>query len=41
VTAGALTRLHDNVADFIDRTDNLPPRAGRSKPGETGCASER
>jgi carboxypeptidase C (cathepsin A) len=41
VTADALTRLHDNVADFIDRTDNLPPRAGRSKPGETGCASEQ
>jgi carboxypeptidase C (cathepsin A) len=41
VTPGALARLHDNVADFIDRTDNLPPRANRSKPGETGCASEQ
>jgi carboxypeptidase C (cathepsin A) len=41
VTAEGLARLHDNVADFIDRTDNLPPRPARPKSGVDGCASER
>jgi carboxypeptidase C (cathepsin A) len=34
----ALARLHDNVADFIDRTNNLPPRTGPPRQVVTGCA---
>jgi carboxypeptidase C (cathepsin A) len=34
----ALTQLHDNVADFIDRTSNQPARPRAAK---TNCASDR
>jgi carboxypeptidase C (cathepsin A) len=34
----ALAQLHDNVADFIDRTANRPARPRAAK---TGCASDR
>jgi carboxypeptidase C (cathepsin A) len=36
----SLTRLHDNVADFIERTANLPPRPGKTRSATTGCASD-
>ena len=39
LTTDGLARLHDNVADFIERTSNLPPRPGSPKPADTGCAS--
>ena len=37
----ALARLHDNVADFIERTDNLPPSPARPKPAAADCPSEQ
>jgi carboxypeptidase C (cathepsin A) len=37
----ALARLHDNVADFIQRTANLPSPPAHSKAGSAGCASDR
>jgi carboxypeptidase C (cathepsin A) len=37
VSHDALTRLHDNVADFIARTSNGTPRAKAAK----GCATDR
>jgi carboxypeptidase C (cathepsin A) len=41
VTPDALTRLHDSVADFIDRTDNQPAHRTGSRSGTADCASER
>lgn len=41
LTQEALVQLHDNVADFIARTDNLPaPPAHNRSPG-AGCASDQ
>jgi carboxypeptidase C (cathepsin A) len=40
VTRDALARLHDNVANFIERTANLPSRAPRARP-TSGCATDR
>ncbi|HEX3996163.1 MAG TPA: hypothetical protein VHX39_33745, partial [Acetobacteraceae bacterium] len=37
----ALTQLHDNVADFIERTDNLPAPAARKRSVTAGCASDQ
>jgi carboxypeptidase C (cathepsin A) len=37
----ALGQLHDNVAGFIERTDNLPHRTARTRSPATDCASER
>jgi hypothetical protein len=34
----ALAQLHDNVADFIERTENHP---GRKRSAATDCASDR
>ncbi len=39
VAKDALARLHDNVADFIDRTSGLPPRPERPKPLGADCAT--
>ncbi len=41
LTSEALTLLHENVAGFIERTSNLPPRTGRARSVTTGCASDR
>jgi carboxypeptidase C (cathepsin A) len=41
LTREALARLHDNVADFIRRTANLPSPQVQSKTGTAGCASDR
>ena len=41
LTQEALTRLHDNVADFIARTDNLPPPRAHAKSGASECPSDR
>jgi carboxypeptidase C (cathepsin A) len=41
LTREALARLHDNVADFIQRTANLPSPPVHSKAGAAGCASDR
>ena len=37
LTTEAREQLHDNVADFIERTANLPPRPARPRPGTPGC----
>ena len=39
--ADALARLHDNVADFVERTSNLPPRQGTKRTLEPGCSFGR
>ncbi len=39
LTQEALVQLHDNVAEFIERTDNLPPAQKRST--TAGCASDQ
>jgi len=36
----ARAQLHDNAADFIDRTSNLPPRTGHPRPGPSGCPDQ-
>lgn len=41
LTQEALAQLHDNVADFIERTENLPSQPTRRKPGTAECASDR
>jgi carboxypeptidase C (cathepsin A) len=41
LTQEALTQLHDNVADFIERTDNLPAPAARKRSVTAGCASDQ
>jgi carboxypeptidase C (cathepsin A) len=41
LTQEALVQLHDNVADFIQRTDNLPAAASRTRPATAGCASDQ
>ena len=38
VTRDALARLHDTVADFIERTSNQPARPDRPKPLSAECA---
>ena len=37
----ALAQLHDNVADFIARTENLASPPARSRPAIAACASDR
>jgi carboxypeptidase C (cathepsin A) len=37
----ALARLHDNVADFITRTDNLPPPPGKHQAAAAECPSDQ
>jgi carboxypeptidase C (cathepsin A) len=41
VAPDALAQLHDNVADFILRTDNLPPPPARPRSGTAACAPDR
>ncbi len=41
LTREALAQLHDNVADFIARTDNLPPPPARPRAGSAECPSEQ
>jgi carboxypeptidase C (cathepsin A) len=41
VTQDARARLHENVADFIERTSNVPGRPPRGKPATAGCASDQ
>lgn len=41
VTRDALAQLHDNVADFIERTANLPPKSGKPRPLASGCPAAR
>ena len=41
VTPDARTRLHENAAEFIERTSNAPSRPARARPATTGCASDR
>jgi carboxypeptidase C (cathepsin A) len=41
LTQEALVQLHDNVADFIDRTDNLHATAARKRSATAGCASDQ
>jgi carboxypeptidase C (cathepsin A) len=41
LTREALARLHDNVADFIERTENLPSPPVRPRSGMAGCASDQ
>jgi carboxypeptidase C (cathepsin A) len=38
VTPEALAQLHDNVADFIERTSNSPPHPARPRTASSGCA---
>jgi carboxypeptidase C (cathepsin A) len=37
LSPGALARLHDNVADFILRTSNVPGQPGPRQSGNSGC----
>jgi carboxypeptidase C (cathepsin A) len=39
LTQEALAQLHDNVADFIERTDNLPAQPDRKRAATARCAS--
>lgn len=41
VSQDALARLHDNVADFIARTDNLPSTTARPMPSASACPSDQ
>lgn len=41
LTQEALVQLHDNVADFIERTDNLPAAPPRTGSATAGCASDQ
>jgi carboxypeptidase C (cathepsin A) len=41
LTQEALAQLHDNVADFIERTDNLPALPARKRSTTAGCASDQ
>jgi carboxypeptidase C (cathepsin A) len=37
LSSGALARLHDNVADFILRTSNIPGQPGPKRSASSGC----
>jgi carboxypeptidase C (cathepsin A) len=41
LTQESLVQLHDNVADFIARTDNLPAPPAGKRSATTGCASDQ
>jgi carboxypeptidase C (cathepsin A) len=41
LTQEALAQLHDNVADFIERTDNLPAPPDRKRSETARCASNQ
>jgi carboxypeptidase C (cathepsin A) len=41
LTTEALVQLHDNVAEFIQRTDNLPASPSGANSAKAGCASDR
>jgi hypothetical protein len=41
LTQDALAQLHDNVADFIERTDNLPAAPDRKRTEAARCASDQ
>jgi carboxypeptidase C (cathepsin A) len=41
LTQDALVQLHDNVADFIERTDNQPSTPARTHPATAGCTLDQ
>jgi carboxypeptidase C (cathepsin A) len=41
LTQEALVQLHDSVADFIERTDNLPAPTARKQSPTAACASNQ
>jgi carboxypeptidase C (cathepsin A) len=41
LTREGLAQLHDNVSDFIARTDNLPPPPVRPRAGPAECPSDQ